>query len=72
MIEWIEVNSSRASAVAYDAEGEAIYVRFPNGAVYRYEACTKQDWSGLTAPGVSIGRFIEEVLNKHPYRRANG
>jgi len=67
MHDWINVVSSRASAVAYDRDEHTIYVRFRDGVVYRYDSCSPEDWSGLTAPGTSIGRYISRVLDRHPY-----
>ena len=40
MVTWIPVDDSeRVVAVAFDADGEAILVRFPNGVEWCYEAC---------------------------------
>lgn len=67
MIEWIPVaGSTRVVAIAYDAEQEIIYVRFPNGKDWRYEGCPKQVWEEFSAPSTSKGTFIHQVLNHRP------
>lgn len=72
MTSWIPVSSSRASAIRYEPEVRAIFVRFPDSAVYQYDDCGPDVWARLTAPGVSIGKFISTVLDRHPYRRISG
>ena len=68
---WIDVSDSeRVIAVAYDAEQETIYVRFKKTAVeWWYGSCPPHIWEQFTAPGVSKGRFIREVLDAHPNGR---
>ena len=66
MVEWIEVgDSTRVIAVAYDADSETIFVRFPNGREWGYEGCPPHVWEQFTAPGVSKGALIAQVLNYH-------
>lgn len=73
MIEWVEVSGSdRIVAEAYDAEAEAIYVRFPNGVEYWYAACPPHIWEAFTAPGQSRGGYIHEHLNHKPRGRHGG
>ena len=71
---WIDVSDSeRVVAVAYDAEQETIYVRFKRDEVeWWYGSCPPHIWEQFTAPGVSKGRFIREVLDNHPKGRYVG
>jgi hypothetical protein len=69
IVNWIAVNSTRAEAVAYDAFEFVIYVRFHDGAVYRYEDCDSDVWEELIDPGVSVGRFISDELDGRGYSR---
>ena len=68
---WIDVpDSERVVAVAYNAEDEIIYVRFKkDGVEWWYGSCPPQSWEQFTAPGVSKGHFIREVLDSHPKGR---
>ncbi len=72
MLEWTPVDSTRIVAEAYDAETETIYVRFPNGVEWRYEACPPFVWEEFTAPGQSRGQYIAHVLNNKPNGRYSG
>jgi uncharacterized protein RhaS with RHS repeats len=70
MIEWnAVVGSTRITAEAYDAGGERILVRFPNGTEWWYSACPADVWTAFTAPGQSRGEFIAQVLNFKPNGR---
>lgn len=69
-IEWQDVTGSeRIIAEAYDPGLETIYVRFPNGVEWSYEACPLDVWQQFTAPGQSRGAFIHQVLNFKPNAR---
>lgn len=72
MLDWLPVSSSRITAEAYDGETETIYVRFPNGVEWYYEACPLDIWEAFTALGQSRGAFIHEVLNFKPHGRYGG
>ena len=73
MMEWIPVNgSSRIVAEAYDAEAEAILVRFPDGTEWSYSACSPAVWEEFTAVGQSRGEYIARVLDAKPNGRWNG
>ena len=69
MIEWIEVtDSDRVSAIAYDEEGERIFVRFSkDGTEWQYHGCPPIVWEQFTDPATSKGRFIFEQLNSHTH-----
>lgn len=70
MIEWTHISDSqRVIAVAYDAEQETIYVRFPNGVEWWYSGCPLPVWDEFNAPGTSKGRFIKDVLDARPNGR---
>jgi len=67
MINWITVyDSSRIVAMAYDSNSETIYVRFPNGVEWWYGNCPKSVWEEFSLPGTSKGKYIHQVLDKHP------
>jgi hypothetical protein len=68
-LEWQPVDSTRIVAEAYNPDTEAIYVRFPNGIEWYYEACTPDVWEAFTSPGQSRGQFINHTLNDKPNRR---
>lgn len=45
MLKWIDVpDSVRVTAVAYDADAEKIYVRFPNGVEWWYGSSPQESW----------------------------
>lgn len=70
MIDWIPVtDSERIVAMAYDSEREAIYVRFPDGVEWYYEACPPAVWEEFAALGQSKGGYIARVLNHKPNGR---
>ncbi|HEX7959838.1 MAG TPA: KTSC domain-containing protein, partial [Terriglobales bacterium] len=67
MIDWIAVtDSTRVSAIRYDAESETIYVRFPDGVEWYYSGCPPHVWEEFTREGTSKGRYISQVLDGHP------
>lgn len=67
--EWQAVTSTRIIAEAYDPGSETIFVRFPNGVEWYYEACTPDVWESFTSPGQSRGQFIHNILNHKPKGR---
>ena len=69
MLEWLPVDSKRITHEAYDSKAENIYVRFPDGVEWCYEACPVDVWMAFTAPGQSRGKFIHDVLNHKPHHR---
>jgi hypothetical protein len=73
MFEWIPVpNSKRIIAEAYDPQAERIYVRFPDGVEFYYDACPLSLWQEFTAPGQSRGQYIKNVLDFKPKGRHAG
>jgi hypothetical protein len=38
-------------------------------AVYQYDNCYSDVWEELIDPDISVGRFISDELDRHPYRR---
>ena len=66
-MDWQAVtDSSRVAAIAYDPQGETIFVRFQDGVEWWYGNCPAQVWEVFVAPGTSKGRYIKEVLDDHP------
>ncbi|MDQ1500734.1 MAG: hypothetical protein QOF36_501 [Microbacteriaceae bacterium] len=63
--EWIPVtDSDRITAMAYDVEAEAIFVRFTKDEVeWCYEECPPHVWEEFSNPAQSKGQYIHQVLN---------
>lgn len=69
MINWLEVDSTAIVAIAYNANAEAIHVRYKDGAEWRYLACAHGEWDEFKSPSTSKGRYVNEVLKKKPGER---
>ncbi|NWL11211.1 hypothetical protein DM793_07865 [Paenarthrobacter nitroguajacolicus] len=70
MTEWILIDdSSRITAAAYDAQNQAILVRFPDGVEWQYLGCPEHVWEDFMAPNTSKGRYISQVLNHQQHSR---
>jgi hypothetical protein len=61
------VASSRVSAISYDGGSRTIRVRFHDGVEWSYADCELEIWEQFRARGTSKGRFIAQVLDKHPH-----
>ena len=72
MVDWIPVDSTRISAVAYDTASETIYVRFRDGSEYYYSGCPSVVWEQFTSPGTSKGKYVHDELDHHPHGRVTG
>ncbi len=66
MLNWQDVTSKRITHEAYDPEAEIIYVRFPGGKEWCYEACPVNIWEAFTRVGQSRGEYIHQVLDNKP------
>ncbi len=67
--EWIYLGSSRVMRARYDDGLQQIHVNFRDGTPWVYEDVPDDIYEMfITAP--SAGRFINEVLDRYPYRRA--
>jgi hypothetical protein len=69
MFEWIPIVSTAMTARGYNPEAETIYIRFTDGKEWWYSACPQQVWDEFTAPGVSAGKFLHNVLKPKPNGR---
>jgi KTSC domain len=69
IVNWEDVDSTAVLAIAYDAEAEAIHVRFHSGAEWRYFACSPAEWTEFQNPLVSKGRYVNDVLKRKPAER---
>jgi hypothetical protein len=69
MFELIPIVSTAMTAIGYNPEAETIYIRSTDGKEWWYSACAKQVWDEFTAPGVSAGRFLHNVLKPKPNGR---
>jgi len=59
--------SSWVRAIAYAEESEQIFVEFLDGHQHVYGECPEEIWKDFSAPGTSLGRFINGTLNYHPH-----
>ena len=71
-MEWQPVVSERIVATAYDVEQATIFVEFPDGVRWWYSNCDPAVWEEFNSPGVSMGRFIHDILDHHPNGRFDG
>lgn len=65
-IDWSPVTSEMITHEAYDSETETIYLRFSDGAEWRYESCPPDVWAEFTAPSQSRGQYFHRVLKFKP------
>ena len=70
-INWQPVVSDAVTHEAYDSDSEAIYLRFNDGAEWRYEECPVHVWEEFTAPGQSRGQYFHRVLKFKPSSKIN-
>jgi hypothetical protein len=69
-VEWIDVaGSTIVSAIAYDDAAERIYVRLHAGDIVYFDDCDMALWREFQSPGISKGQFIDNVLERHSYKR---
>lgn len=67
-LDWIPVtDSSRITAMAYQAETETIFVQFPDGVQWQYGSCPPITWDEFRSS--SKGTYIKQVLNHRPNSR---
>lgn len=66
-MDWIDVNSSRVSSVAYDIATQELVLRFPDGTIYGYSC--EPDMLDRLLNSDSIGKFVNTVLANLNYRR---
>lgn len=59
-------DSSRLYRAWYDADRQEIEVQFVDGVHWHFLECTVQTWQNFTKT-FSPGRFIHEILNRHPH-----
>ena len=69
MIDWIPVSdSTRITAMAYEAGTARIFVRFPEDVEWWYGDCSELIWEQFQFAS-SKGQFIREELDHHPNGR---
>lgn len=61
--------STRVVRGWYNPETRIIEVQFTDGVHWAFEDCTMQTWQNFIK-SMSPGRFIFEILNRHPYHSA--
>lgn len=69
---WTLTDSSAVRAIAYDAETETLFVRFPNGSEYAYENVTKAEHAGFATAG-SAGQYLcQKIKPTHKFTKIGG
>lgn len=60
----------RTQKVAYSLTDHRVRMVFRDGATYAYEDVSPQEWERIRRTA-STGKFVNRVLNSHPYSREN-
>jgi hypothetical protein len=60
----------RTLAAGYDKSTETLRIRFRDGPIYAYSEVSQREWNNFRRVK-SPGRFVNRVLNDHPYYREN-
>lgn len=60
-VEWMPLESSVFTAVAYRADAQQLYLRFHEGNIYRYFACPVSVYKALLA-AQSKGRYFAQHI----------
>ena len=66
---WHEMGSSRVMSARYDPGNSQIQVYFVDGTPWVYEDVPRSIYDAFITSS-SAGRFVNQVLNQYPYRRA--
>ncbi len=68
-IEWIDVDSSNVSRVAYHEDTETLAVQFHNGGIYSYSGVDYNTYQELVGAS-SVGQYLNRVIKvMYPYTR---
>jgi hypothetical protein len=73
-VEWVPLESSVFTAVAYRAGARQLYLRFHDGNIYRYFACPRSVYEALLAAESKGRYFAQHIRNRFHYelvRREN-
>ena len=62
-VEWVPLESSVFTAVAYRAGAQQLYVQFQEGDVYRYFACPRSVYEALLAAESKGRDFAQHIRN---------
>lgn len=61
-------DSTRVDRAWFTESSSQIEIEFPDGVRFLFFNCDKQTWMHfIQAP--SAGKFLREILERHPYRR---
>jgi hypothetical protein len=63
-VEWVPLESSVFTAVAYRVGAEQLYLRFQEGKVYRYFACPRSVYKELLAAESKGRYFAQHIRNR--------
>lgn len=66
---WIPVNSSNLSAVAYDAATSTLYIRFNSSGAYAYYNVPQNVYNGLMSAGSHGEYHAAFIKNNYRYKR---
>jgi len=62
-VEWVPLESSVFTAVAYRAGAQQLYLQFQEGNVYRYFACPRSVYNDLLAAESKGRYFAQQIRN---------
>ena len=62
-MEWVPLDSSVLTAVAYRAGLQQLYLQFQEGNIYRYFACPRSVYKELLAAESKGGYFVQHIRN---------
>lgn len=68
-LDWIDVDSSNVSRVAYHEDTETLAVQFHNGGLYTYSDVSEHTYQNLIGAD-SVGKYLNNVVKVlHPYTK---
>lgn len=70
-VEWVPLESSVFTAVAYLAGAQQLYLRFHEGNVYCYFACPRSVYKALLTAESKGRYFAQHIRNGFHYERVN-
>jgi len=62
-VEWVPLESSVLTAVAYRASLQQLYLQFQEGNIYRYFACPRSVYNDLVAAESKARYFVQHIRN---------
>lgn len=65
----LPVKSSNISAVGYDEQSQALFIRFKSGSTYRYDAVPPDEYQALATAGSVGAYFAASIKDQYPTTR---